>query len=81
MKYKQLTMKERYQIEALIKEGLSQRAIALNICVHHSTVSRELKRNSLDNNEYYAVNATLSARLDISIKLKIQDLQRSTQAL
>ena len=43
MKYKQLTMKERYQIEALIKEGLSQRAIALNICVHHSTVSRELK--------------------------------------
>ena len=63
MKYKQLTMKERYQIEALIKEGLSQRAIALNICVHHSTVSRELKRNSLDNNEYYAVNATLSARL------------------
>ena len=63
MKYKQLTMKERYQIEALIKEGLSQRAIALNICVHHSTVSRELKRNSLDNNEYYAINATLSARL------------------
>jgi IS30 family transposase len=55
MKYEQLTMKERYQIEALIKECLSHRAIALNIYVHHSTVSRELKRNSLDNNEYYAV--------------------------
>ena len=63
MKYKQPTMKERYLKEALKKEGLSQRAIANNICVHHSTVSRELKRNSLDNNEYYAVNATLSARL------------------
>ncbi|WP_366755931.1 helix-turn-helix domain-containing protein [Sulfurimonas sp.] len=25
------------------REGLSQRAIALNICVHYSTVSRELK--------------------------------------
>jgi len=56
-------MKERYQIEALKKEGLSQRAIAINICVHHSTVSRELKRNSLDNNEYNAVNASISTRL------------------
>ena len=65
MKYKQLNMKKRYQIEALKKEGLSQRAIANNICVHHSTVSRELKRNSLDNNEYYAINTTLSARLSV----------------
>jgi IS30 family transposase len=40
MKYKQLTMIQRYQIEALKKEGLSQRAIANNIQVHHSTVSR-----------------------------------------
>jgi IS30 family transposase len=60
---------------------LSQRAIANNICVHHSTVSRELKRNSLDNNEYYAVNATVSARLRYQHKTKIEDLQRSTQDL
>jgi IS30 family transposase len=51
-------MKERYQIEALKKEGLSQRAIANNICVHHSTLSRELKRNSLDNDEYNAFRAS-----------------------
>ncbi|MDY0118878.1 MAG: helix-turn-helix domain-containing protein, partial [Bacilli bacterium] len=61
MTYKQLTMKKRYQIEALKKEGLSQRAIALNINVHYSTISRELKRNSLDNDEYNAINATVSA--------------------
>ena len=60
MKYKQLTMMQRYQIEALKKEGLSQRAIALNLEVHHSTISRELKRNSLDNNEYDAIRASIS---------------------
>ena len=36
-------MKEQYQIEAFKKEGLSRRAIANNICMHHSTISRELK--------------------------------------
>ncbi len=76
MKYKQLTMMLRYQIEALKKEGLSQRAIALNICVHHSTVSRELKKNSLDNNEYNAVNATISARLRYQYKTKNRKLTK-----
>lgn len=70
MKYKQLTMEERYQIEALKKEGLSQRTIALNINVHYSTISRELKRNSLDNDEYNAINATVSARLRYQHKTK-----------
>jgi IS30 family transposase len=76
MSYKQLTIKERYQIEALKKEGLSQRAIALNISVHHSTISRELKRNSLENNEYYAVNATVSARLRYQYKTKNRRLTK-----
>ena len=67
---------QRYQIKALIKEGLSQRAIANNICVHHSTVSRELKRNSLDNNEYNAVNATISARLRYQYKTKNRRLTK-----
>ena len=76
MSYKQLTMKERYQIEALIKEGLSQRAIALNVEVHHSTISRELKRNSLDNSAYNAVNATVSARLRYQYKTKNRRLTK-----
>jgi len=76
MKYQQLTMMQRYQIEALIKEGLSQRAIANNICVHYSTISRELKRNSLDNDEYNAVSASISARLRYQYKTKNRRLTR-----
>ncbi len=76
MSYKQLTMKERYQIEALKKEGLSQRAIANNICVHHSTISRELKRNSLDNDEYNAIRASISARLRYQYKTKNRRLTK-----
>ena len=70
MSYKQLTMKERYQIEALIKEGLSQRSIANNIGVHHSTISRELKRNALDHGEYNPLSASVSARLRYQYKSK-----------
>lgn len=45
MSYTQLTEGQRYQIYALLKEGLSQKAIADNIECHPSTISRELKRN------------------------------------
>jgi len=45
MKYTQLTEGERYQIYGLLKEGLSQKAIARNLERHPSTISRELKRN------------------------------------
>jgi len=43
--YTQLTEVQRYQIYALRKEGLSQKAMAMNIGVHPSTISRELRRN------------------------------------
>ncbi|MDO8454899.1 MAG: IS30 family transposase [Sulfurimonas sp.] len=76
MSYKQLTMAQRYQIEALIKEGLSQRVIALNIGVHHSTVNRELKRNRLDNGEYYASSASISSRLRYQYKSKNRRLTK-----
>ena len=46
MKYKQLTLEKRYQISALIKVGLNQKNIAIEIGVHPSTISREFKRNS-----------------------------------
>ncbi len=45
MKYSQLTEGERYQIYGLLKEGLTQKAIAANLERHPSTISRELKRN------------------------------------
>lgn len=44
-KYNQLTLEQRYKIEALLKAGKSQTAIAGIVGVHKSTISRELKRN------------------------------------
>lgn len=43
--YKQITLRQRYQIESLLQAGLSQTAIALILAVNKSTFSRELKRN------------------------------------
>lgn len=45
--YKHLTREQRYQIDALLKQGISQVSIANCIGVHKSTISREIKRNSL----------------------------------
>ncbi|CAA6804544.1 MAG: Unknown protein, partial [uncultured Campylobacterales bacterium] len=45
MRNKQLTLDERYHIEALNKQGYKQIEIAKEIRVHPSTISRELKRN------------------------------------
>lgn len=44
-KYNQLTLAQRYKIEALFKAGKSQTFIAQNIGVHKSTISREWRRN------------------------------------
>lgn len=45
MKYQQLTEGKRYQISALLKQGISILRIAKTICCHRSTVYRELKRH------------------------------------
>jgi IS30 family transposase len=44
--YQQLTQEPRYQISGLRKAGMSLRAIAAEVGVHSSTVSRELRRNA-----------------------------------
>ena len=44
--YKQLSLEQRYQIEALVKVGMKQKYIADYLNVHSSTISRELKRNT-----------------------------------
>lgn len=43
--YKQLDLKKRHKIKALLDEGHNQSQIAKNIGVHRSTISRELTRN------------------------------------
>jgi IS30 family transposase len=59
--YTQLSLIQRYQIEALIKAGMKQKMIAANIGVDASTVSRELARNFAQRGkkggEYVASNA------------------------
>ena len=45
MAYKQLTDEQRYQIEALKREGFTQEDIAKSIGKSPSTISRELRRN------------------------------------
>jgi len=45
MKYKQLTLKERYHISTLLKKGWRQKEIAESIGVHPSTICRKIQRN------------------------------------
>jgi IS30 family transposase len=46
MPYRHLSREERYQISALLKEGLTQAQIALNLGRHKSTINREIARNT-----------------------------------
>ena len=44
MTYHHLSREERYQIFALLKEGLTQSQIAINLGRDKSTISREIAR-------------------------------------
>ena len=44
--YKQLTLEQRHYIYMTLKKGQSMRSIAAELGMSHSTVSRELKRNT-----------------------------------
>ncbi len=52
MSYRQLTEGQRYQISLLLSEKFSLRTIALKLGVSPSTISRELRRNSLNTGCY-----------------------------
>jgi IS30 family transposase len=79
---KQLTITQRYEIQSLKKAGYNQTRIALELGVHKSTISRELKRNS-QKRSYNALKANAQCeerrkeafkhkKFDISMKLFIQ---------
>ena len=59
--YKQLTREQRYAIYLGVQEKKTQTAIARQIGVHKSTVSRELKRNSNRFNKYGWIMAETKA--------------------
>lgn len=46
MSYNHLSAEERGQIEAYLKEGVSQAEIARRLDRHRSTISREIKRGA-----------------------------------
>ena len=78
MNYNQITMIQRYQIEALIKEGLSKSCIAKNLGVHRSTIYREINRNSIDG-YYKAEYAQIQTRLRYQRKTKNLKITRRYQ--
>ncbi len=73
--YTQLSLLQRYQIEALIKAGMKQKMIAANIDVDPNTVSRELFRNIAKRGrtagEYVASNAQRKTDHRHLIKYKV----------
>ena len=56
-KYKQITKEQRFQIDALLKQGISKSSIAEQLGVDRSAVHREVKRNSTDRGRYHAAKA------------------------
>jgi IS30 family transposase len=55
--YTQLSKEQRYQIEALVKAGHTQKIISELVGVHPSTISRELQRNKRRGGNYVGCDA------------------------
>ena len=59
--YTQLSLIQRYQIQAFVKAGMKQKMIAIELGVHPATISRELSRNTAKrgrtSGQYLAGNA------------------------
>ena len=78
-KYKQLTLGLRYQIFAYKQENYSLSKIAELIGVNKSTVSRELKRNSI-NNHYSAEQAQIESSVRNKFKKRYHKLTNKLKA-
>lgn len=72
--YTQLSLEQRYQIDALLKANLTQKKIADIIGVHPSTIHREIKRNTpmsgVGAKNYWAQNAQRKTNLRHRLKPK-----------
>ena len=60
--HKHLNRDDRIALGALKRAGFNQSAIARELGVHRSTISRELKRNPKPRSGYHACNADVQAR-------------------
>ena len=75
--YNRLTLEERYQIQALKKSELSCRKIAEQLNRSHSTILREINRNSISTGCYVSTPADNKAkkrRKNIGPECKIKGL-------
>ena len=72
--YTQLSLEQRYQIDALLKANQTQKQIAAIIGVHPSTIHREIKRNTpkggVGAKSYWADNAQRRTNLRHRLKPK-----------
>jgi len=71
-KFKHLSLAQRYQIEVLLKTGLSQTEISNQIGVHRSTVCRELKRSIPKRGQGYGVYSASNSQRKTNIRHKIK---------
>jgi IS30 family transposase len=62
MKYRQITSGERYAIAALRRRGLSAREIATELGRAHTTIAREIRRNSCNDGGYRPFKASHRTR-------------------
>jgi len=79
MRYRQLTLKKRYQISALQKAGFNQKEVAKEIGVHPSTISREIRRNRDTNRGYHPELAQIQSVKTESQKKKRFSLTKPIQ--
>jgi IS30 family transposase len=79
--YTQLSLVQRYQIQAFLKAGMKQKMIAQEIGVHPSTISRELNRNIARRGRtagvYVAENAQRKTNQRHQFKPKVVKFTRS----
>jgi transposase, IS30 family len=76
--YRQLTLQQRYQIDCLLQQKMSQKDIAAFIGVNPSTISRELRRNSslscnYQSNSAHIMSGVRSKRNPYKIKGKLKE--------
>ena len=87
-KYNQLTLVQRYKIEALLLAGNTQTAIASILGVHRSTICREFKRNvpkrGVESGFYVAAKANAKTKQRYRSKAKhiklTQELKKQASA-
>lgn len=60
--YQHITQDKRTALSVLLRAGYSQRNAAKELCIHQSSISRELERNTEKGNVYHPVHATILAR-------------------